>query len=115
MSPSKSDRSLSSVATRVDTWLCATLRATVFVGCARRRIGETCFFDVLAIIKHFTAKFVSGGGVIDVGGSVVSTLAAALAKISCVERCSTCFVSAGLAVVTVTGTKINDMLETATF
>jgi hypothetical protein len=55
------------------------------------RMGETCFFDVLAIIEHFTAKFVNGEEVIDVGGNVGSALATAPAKSSCVERLLACF------------------------
>jgi hypothetical protein len=41
---------------------------------------------VLVVSTRLTAEFVNGGGVNDIGGSGGSALAAARAKISCVER-----------------------------
>lgn len=50
------------------------------------KVGGTGGLGVLVVSTRLTAEFVNGGGVNDIGGSGGSALAAARAKISCVER-----------------------------
>jgi len=75
------------------------LRAVVGIvalGVRRDLAGGGGGFGVLVVSTRLIAAFVSGGGANDARGSRGSTLAAARAKISCVERFVTRLVRVGL-------------------
>jgi hypothetical protein len=83
--PSRSGGKVSSLSL-VESVLLHTIDIVVLL--VLREVGGGGGLGMLVVSTRLIAKFVNGGGANDVGGSSGSALAAAHAKISCVERFS---------------------------